>query len=122
MLTDTDIQKLTTILTQSLSTVFATKDDLKNLENNLEAKFESKFATKEDLYSLEKRIDTKFENLLNDITDLVNTTLNKMGETEEQMQRVRTEVKGHRISIGNHENRLQYIESPSFKQFMVHDK
>ena len=110
MLTDVDIQKLT----QSLSQVFATKDDLKSLE--------SKFATKDDFYALEKRMDIKFKNLLNDLTDLVIITLNKMGETEEQMQRVRTEVQGHRISIGNHENRLQYIESPNFKQFMVHDK
>lgn len=97
MLTDADIQKLTTVLTKSLATVFVTKEDLKILEKNLEAKLGEKFATKDDLMALEqrleKRMDYRFEKLIDDLYDMLHINNQRIDTLETKHKDIEVRVK-----------------------------
>lgn len=100
MITDADIKKM--------KKVFATKDDLKNFATN--------FATKEDIKYLKNEIiDTRKD--LNEKIDQVFLRLAEdIGNVMMEVKGSNTEIRTHRIQIGEHEDRLQKVEHKVFPQ------
>lgn len=83
MITNADIKKL--------KTVFATKDDLK------------RFATKEDVQEI---VNESMEG----VVEGVKTIIDMLGETNRKTEQNTKEVQGHRVAIGDHEERIRLLE------------
>ncbi|PIZ64294.1 hypothetical protein CO051_05655 [Candidatus Roizmanbacteria bacterium CG_4_9_14_0_2_um_filter_39_13] len=89
MITDQDIKKL--------SKVFATKDDLKN------------FATKEDLNKMK---DEMQDEIIGSITQEILKIYELLDKNTEKEHMLYKEQRGHRIAIGDHEDRIRLLEHP----------
>ena len=83
MLTAADIKKLVT----EFKKIFATKDDLKA------------FATRQNIKNLEDKMDEIALNIVEEI-----------GELMKEVKDIKYEIRGQRITLGDHEDRLQSIE------------
>ncbi len=76
-----------------------TKIDIKNLV----AEFKKTFVTKEDIKKVEARINNKIDNVLI-------TLAQDIGDVMVEVKKTKIEVRGNRIVLGDHENRLQKLE------------
>ncbi|MDP4010611.1 MAG: hypothetical protein Q8P72_00095 [Candidatus Roizmanbacteria bacterium] len=94
MITDRDIEKL--------AKVFATKDDLKGFATKDDLKG---FATKDDLQEMKDEIIGSITQEILKIYEL----LDKNTEKEHMLYK---EQRGHRIAIGDHEERIRLLEHP----------
>ena len=109
MITDKDIAKLKKVFaTKDDLKNFATKDDLKEIRQEI-----NRFTTKDDLQNLKKdlRKDMResFTKLIEMMTDGTTRILQKLDDRND-------EIKGQRIQIGDHENRIEEIENKVFPQ------
>ena len=72
-------------------------------------KLKKTFATKDDLNDLRKEMRNSFGKLIEMVVDGTNRILEKLDDKND-------EIKGQRIQIGDHENRIEELEHKVFPQ------
>jgi len=136
MITDQDINKLAKVfatkddlqsMESNIRRDMATKDDLQSMESNIRHDMATKdditeirqdmkrFATKDDLKRFANKEDVRdiVKESTESIVEGVRIIIDMLGETSNKTEQNTEEVQGHRIAIGDHEERIRLLEQPS---------